>query len=116
MSAWSGWWGPTLSEGSALERLLSRQPVAHALGELARLLWGLLLIVLPGWALPSWLTLYAAASWQLTLWEPKPDATYPLLWLALDVGVELLVALLATGIAVLLGARWPSVLDLLRSL
>src|SRR5229473_3374562 len=103
MSAWAAWWGPTLGTGSALERLLSRQPVAHVLGSVARVAWAVLLLLLPWWTQPTWITIYFAIEFQLTVWEPKPDSTYPFLWLVLNVGV----AALASAVAITFGVRWP---------
>src|SRR5260370_21211258 len=105
--AWGAWWGPTLSEGSPRERLLSRQAVADVLGSVARVAWAVLLLLLPWWAQPTWITIYFAIEFQLTVWEPKPDNTYPFLWLVLNVGVEAIVAALASAVAIAFGVRWP---------
>jgi hypothetical protein len=117
VSDWSAWWGATLppGTGSALERLVSRQPVAHALGQGARILWAIAFLVLPWWAAPTWLTVYVGTEWQLMLWEPKPDNTYAFLWLVLDVVVEAVVMVVVTVLAIAFGARWPSPLQLLQA-
>lgn len=90
-----GWWGPTRPGGS----LWTAQPVAHALGGL---LWTLFFVAL--WLLPLWAkpTVFAGGMtfyWQLRVWEPEPDGTYPFRWVVYDTATAMLVAVVLTVIA-----------------
>jgi hypothetical protein len=84
----------------------SQQPVAHALGGLLGAVGVLFVMAAPWWARPTAVVGGLGAYWQLRVWEPQPDGTYPLRWVAYDVLVNVLFALFATGIAVALGVRW----------
>jgi len=85
------WW-------SGQSRWYFQQPVAHAFGGIAWTFWALLLWWPDGGLKPVLFTLGAALAWQLTLWEPKPDGTYPVRWLVYDVAVEVLTALVVVAL------------------
>lgn len=88
MSDLQAWW-------SGQRTLLSQQPVAHAIGGA---LWGAFGLAL-WWPAGGWRPILFAAGmtfyWQLRVWEPTPDGTYPFLWAVLD-------TLVAAGAASLL--------------
>jgi hypothetical protein len=72
------------------------QPVAHVIGGTLWALFGMLLWwPHGGWrpvAFAGGMTLY----WELRVWEPQPDGTYPFRWLVYDVLTALVASTVVT--------------------
>jgi hypothetical protein len=92
------WWSPTIPGGS----LWTAQPVAHALGGI---LWAAFALLL-WWPRGGWQPIVFAggmtAYWQLRVWEPEPDGTYPLAWVVWDT----LTAMTTATVAVVCWEWW----------
>jgi hypothetical protein len=97
----SGWLGPTSGSSE-----WTAQPVGHAIGGVLWAVFWIGLFVLPWWARPSWGAAGLTAYWQLRIWEPRPDGTYPLRWVLYDVLTATVTASGATALAIFAGMRW----------
>lgn len=80
---------------------LEQQPIAHLIGGM---LWASFAMVL-WWPTARWQPIVFVSGmtfyWQLRVWEPESDGTYPFHWVIYDVIVAALAAGVVVGLRIL---------------